>query len=113
MDRSPSHGTDRVREILQHYDEGLLRQVAGRLVKTRSQWPAEELVERCLAATTNAAVLDRRLKDLEPAGRQLLAVIGHSRQPRWRLGSLVELSMALGQPDGLKPVLTLLETGLL
>jgi hypothetical protein len=102
-----------VRETLQHYDEALLRQVAGRLVKTRSQWPVEELVERCLAATTNAAVLDRRLRDLEPAGRQVLALIGHSRQPRWRLGNLVELSMALGQPDGLKPLLSLLETGLL
>src|SRR5207253_2060751 len=39
--------------------------------------------------------------------------LGHSRQPLWPLGSLVELMMALGQEDGLKPVLALFEAGLL
>ena len=38
---------------------------------------------------------------------------GRSRQPLWSLGHLVELSMALGQPDGLKPIFALLEAGLL
>src|SRR4051812_1036965 len=93
--------TDRLRRTLQCYDEPLLRHVAGRLCKPRNHWPAEELIERSLAAVQNAPVLDRRLADLEPAGRQLLALIGHSRQPRWAVGNLVELLVALGQPDGL------------
>ncbi|MGG7379597.1 hypothetical protein ACQ7B2_12855, partial [Escherichia coli] len=76
----------------------------ARLVKPRSHWPVEELIERSVAAAANPAVLDRRLQDLEPAARQVLALIGHSRQPCWQVGNLVEMAMALGQPDGLRPV---------
>src|SRR5262249_28349438 len=54
-----------------------------------------------------------RLQDVYAAGRQLLAIIGHSRLPRWSLGNLVELACALGQPDGLKTIFDLLEVGLL
>src|SRR5262249_22949503 len=57
--------------------------------------------------------LDRRLQDLDPAGRQVLALIGHSRQPCWQVGNLVEMAMTLGQPDGLRPVFDLLGAGLL
>jgi hypothetical protein len=109
----PAAWSDRLRRTLAGYDEALLRQVADRLVKPRSHWPVDDLLERCLATVTNPAVLDRRLQDLEPAGRQLLALIGHSRQPGWQLGNLVELLIALGHPDGLRPVLDLLEAGLL
>jgi hypothetical protein len=105
--------SERLRRTLACYDEGLLRAVAGRLVKPRNQWPAEELIERGVGVAENPAVLDRRLQELEPAGRQLLALIAHSRQPCWHLGNLVELLLALGQEDGLKPVFHLLEAGLL
>lgn len=102
-----------IQETFEHYDEALLRQVAARLFKPRSQWPAAELIERSLAALENPTVIARRLKELAPAERQVLALIGHSRQPNWHLGNLVELAMALGNSDGLPPILALLESGLL
>jgi hypothetical protein len=108
-DASWSH---RLRSTLERYDEPLLRQVANRLCKPRNQWPAEELIERCLATVANPAMIDRRLGDLDAGSLQLLALIGHSRQPRWRVGHLVEMAVALGQEDGLKPVRDLLDAGL-
>jgi hypothetical protein len=105
--------SDLLRRSLAAYDESLLRQVAGRLLKPRNQWPADELIERIAATAANPAALDRRLQELEPSGRQILALIGHSRQPVWEVGNLVELALALGHADGLKPVFALLETGLL
>src|SRR6266566_5220012 len=56
--------TDRVlllRPTLQRYDEALVREVAGKLIKPRSRWPIEELIDRCVAVASNAAVVDRRL----------------------------------------------------
>ena len=61
-----------LRQTLERYDEPLLRQVTGQLVRPRSQWPVEDLIERSLATVANAAVVDRRLETLEPAGRRLL-----------------------------------------
>jgi hypothetical protein len=110
---NPSVWTDRLRQVLSRYDETLLRRVTGRLFRPRNQWPAEELIERSLDALHNAVACDRRLHDLDPACRQLLALIAHSRQPRWAVGNLVEMLVALGGADGLRPVLTLLETGLI
>jgi hypothetical protein len=101
------------RQTLACYDEALLRQVAARLVKPRNQWPVEDLIERSAATIANPVVIDRRLQDLTPPARRVLALIGHSRQPYWRLGNLVELTIALGHGDGLQPVLELLEAGLL
>src|SRR6516165_7422862 len=109
----PAYWSDLLRQTLACYDEALLRQVAARLVKPRNQWPVEDLIERGWATTTNPAVVDRRLQELTPAARQVLALIGHSRQPCWQLGNLVEMAIALGQTDGLAPVLALLEAGLL
>jgi hypothetical protein len=109
----PESWSDRLVTTLRRYDEALLRKVAGRLVRARNQWPTEDLISRSVETINNPAVLDRRLADLEPAGRQLLALIGHSRQPCWALGNVVEMMMALGQEDGLKPVFDLLEAGLL
>jgi hypothetical protein len=110
---SPAGWSDLLRGTLERYDEPLLRQVANKLCKPRNQWPAEELVERCLATFANPAVIDRRLADLEQASVQLLALIGHSRQPRWSVGNLVEMAVALGHEDGLAAVVALLEAGLL
>src|SRR4051794_22505925 len=109
----PASWSELQRGTLACYDEPLLRQVVGRLVKPRNQWPVEDLIERSVETTSNPAVLDRRLKELEPAGRLVLALMGHSRQPCWSLGNLVEMLLALGQVDGLQPVLALLESGLL
>jgi hypothetical protein len=109
----PAIWTDRLEQTLQCYDESLLRQIAGHFIKPRNQWPVKELIERCLATVNNVAVIDRRLKELDPAERRLLALIGHSGQPRWRVVNLIEMLATLGEDDGLKPVRRLLEAGLL
>jgi hypothetical protein len=107
------HLTEPFRRTLRCYDEPLLRQVAQKLCRPRNQWPVDELVDRILAALANPVTLDRRLKDVPAACRQLLALIGHSRQPSWRVGSLVELLRMLGHADGLEPIVELLGMGLL
>jgi hypothetical protein len=87
--------------------------VAGRLIKPRNYWPAQELITRGADTIDNPPVLDRRLQDLEPASRQMLALIHRSRQPCWGVANLIELMMALGHAEGVKPLLDLLEGGLL
>lgn len=109
----PAYWSELQRQTLACYDEALLRQVAARLVKPRNQWPVEDLLERGAATIANPVVIDRRLQELTPPARRVLALIGHSRQPYWQLGNLVELTIALGHGDGLQPVLELLEAGLL
>jgi hypothetical protein len=105
--------TEHRRRILQRYDDDLLRQVAARLVRPRGQWPTSELLERCVASVNNAAVIDRRCRELDVASRRLLALFGHGRQPRWYVGNLIEMLTALGHTDGLAPVVNLLDAGLL
>src|SRR5262249_31941623 len=73
----------------------------------------DELVKRCADTLDNPPVLDRRRQELETPARQLLALIGLSRQPCWTVGNLVELALALGAEDGLKPVFELVDAGLL
>src|SRR5262245_62752632 len=102
-DTADERWSELLRHTLAAYAEPLLRQVAARLVRPRNQWPVDELIAKSLATVANPAVLDRRLKELDPAARQLLALIGHSRQPVWALGNLVEMMIALGHADGLKP----------
>src|SRR5262245_28977314 len=108
-----SRWTTLVRHTLGRYDDALLRQVAGRLLRPRNQWPTAELIDRCADTSDDGALIDRRLKDLEPAERQLLALIGHSGQPLWAMGNLVELVLCLGHADGVRPIFALLEAGLL
>src|ERR1700688_3285812 len=88
--------SDYLRHTLECYDDALLRQVASQLFKPRSQWPREELIERSLDTFGNVAVLDRRLQDLPVPCSRLLGCMAHSRQPRWKLGNLLELLAALG-----------------
>jgi hypothetical protein len=109
----PAFWSDRVRQVFEHYDESLLRQVATRLYKPRNYWPLHDLLERCVATLANAAVIDRRLKDLEPVDRKLLAFVAHSRQMRWKVGNLLELLAVVGHAEGIRPVLALFEAGLL
>src|SRR4029078_1595781 len=103
---------DHIERTLKRYDESLLRRVSDKLFKPRNQWPAEELIERCLASVENAAVIDRRLQALDDHGRRALAWVAASRQPIWRLGNLIELLAALDPTADLRPAITLLESGL-
>lgn len=105
--------SDHLRQVLERYDESLLRLVCDKLFKPRNQWPAAELIERCVSTVGNAAVIDRRLQGHAPAGRRLLAVIGHSQQPLWKLSSLMEVSATLDATADIRHVLALLEGGLL
>src|SRR5581483_106780 len=86
---------ERIQQTLARYDEPLLRQVSDNLFRPRNQWPADELVARGIATVGNAAAVDRKLRVLEPGCRCLLALIAHSRQPRWRVGSLLEMLAVL------------------
>ena len=103
----------RVRDAFSRYAEPLLRDVAGRLVKPRTTLPADVLAEKCFETLMNPPVIDRRVKDLPPAARKLLTVIGLSRRPTWKVGHLVTTLAALGHAEGLIPVVTLLDQGLL
>jgi hypothetical protein len=83
-----------------------------RLLKPRNQWPLEELIERGTATLTNAAVVDRRLHDLPASSRKLLAAIGVSRQPVWRIGHLLAILACFDHAEGLSPIQALLDEGL-
>lgn len=105
--------SERCRDALTGYAEALLRTVADKLIRPRSKLPTEELIEKSVAMITNAPVIDRRIKEQSPAARKLLAFVGISRQPRWKVGHLLTLLSALDHNDGFAPVQALLETGLL
>ncbi len=109
----PASWSERLRQTLEGYDEALVRQVAGRLLRPRGQWPVEDLIDRIVDAVHNAAAVDRRLHDLDAPGRRLLCLMARSRQPRWPVGRLLELLAALGSAEGVQPILTLFESGLL
>lgn len=105
--------SDRCRDALARYAEPLLRTVADRLVRPRTKLPAEDLLDKSAATLGNAPVIDRRIKELPPAERKLLALVGLSRQPRWKVAHLLSLLAALDHHDGFAPVQSLLECGLL
>ena len=105
--------TDNVRTALAGYSETLLRAVAGNLLKPRNPLPLEELPDRILASLANSPVVDRRIQGLPPAARKLLAVIGLTRRPKWKVGHLITLSASLGHVEGFAPLRTLLDLGFL
>jgi hypothetical protein len=109
----PAFWSDYLRRTLRVYDESLLRRVATNLVKPRSQWPVDELIDRSLVTLANAAVLDRRLQALDVPCRRLITCLARSRQPRWKLGNLLELLAALGATEGPSQVFALFDAGLL
>jgi hypothetical protein len=109
----PAFWSEHLRRTLQRYDEPLLRLVAGKLLRPRGQWPVDELIERCVATVNNAAVIDRRVQELDATSRRLLALIGHSRQPCWQVGHLLQMLVTLGWAEVAPAVFTLLEAGLL
>jgi hypothetical protein len=101
------------RDALSRYAEPLLRAVANRLIKPRGNQPVEELLDKCVATFTNPPVIDRRLREMPEACRKLMAVIGLSRQPRWKVGHLLTLLAALGHSEGFAPIAACMECGLL
>lgn len=104
---------DVLAEALHKYEPTLIRSVAQRLLKPRGHWPVEDLIDRILDSLNKPEIIERRLEELSDEARQLLTLIARSRQPLWRLGNLIELCLIVGQSDGLKPVVELLEMGML
>jgi hypothetical protein len=109
----PDDWSGRCRDALARYSEPLLRAVAAKLVRPRTNQPVAELIDKSVAALTNPPVIDRRVKELPNAERKLLALVGLSRQPRWKVGHLVTMLAALGHAEGFAPVQAALEAGLL
>ncbi len=104
---------DPVRAALDGYAEPLRRQVAAALLKSRNPIPADELTDRMVATLGNPPVVDRRLKDLPPATRKLLALLGLTRRGRWRVGHLLTALAAIGHAEGIAPVQAAFDAGLL
>jgi len=102
-----------VRDTLTQFAEPLLRQVAAKLVRARTNQPLDEVLDKSIGTLLNPPVIDRRIRDLSPAGRKLLAVIGLSRQPRWKVGHLLATLAGLGHGEGFTPIQEALESGLL
>lgn len=102
-----------VRAALDGYSETVRRRVAANLLKPRNPIPADELTARILATLANPPVVDRRLKDLPPAARKLLALLGLTRRQSWKVGHLLTTLAAVGHADGLAPVQAAFDAGLL
>jgi hypothetical protein len=105
--------TTRCREAMARYSGPLLREVASKLVRPRANQPNEELLEKSIGMLANPPVIDRRIRDLPPAPRKLITLIGLSRQPRWRVGHLLTLLSALGHDEGITPIEEALKSGLI
>ena len=58
----PPDWTARGRDALAAYAGPLLRAVAARLVKPRTNQPVDELLDKSAATLTNPPVIDRRIK---------------------------------------------------
>src|SRR5438093_5353301 len=101
-------GLDRAADALSKYAEPLLREVAGRVIRPRNTWAADEVRERLLAALQDPVHVDRALRTLSPAARKLLRLVGVSRQPLWRVRGLLDLLTALGHEVGIAAVRELL-----
>jgi hypothetical protein len=106
-------GLDRAGDALAKYAEPLLREVAGRLFRPRNTWPADEVRDRLLKALVDPVLVDRTLRTLSAPARQLLRLVGISRQPEWPVRGLLDLLHALGHEDGITFLQELLSNGLL
>ena len=102
------------------YAEGLLRIIAGNALKARQKLPVAELREKLLTWHSNPPQIDRRLKELTPSARTLLALMHIGKRAQWRIGTMLELVSCLhGQSadslavDGLKVVEELFLQGMI
>ncbi|MBA4191018.1 MAG: hypothetical protein C0467_23785 [Planctomycetaceae bacterium] len=105
--------SERCRGALLRYSEPLLRAVAAKLVKPRVNQSPEDLIDKSIAIFSNPPVIDRRVRELPEHARRLIALIGLSRQQRWKVGHLMTLLPALGHDAGFAAVADALTAGLL
>ncbi|CAN5620380.1 hypothetical protein BH11PLA2_BH11PLA2_19480 [soil metagenome] len=104
---------ERLTAALDHYQDDLLRRVAGKLFRPRINQPREEILEKLIATYGNPPVLDRCLLGLPPEARQLLALIGRTRQPHWRVSDLLALLSSFPVADAFNVIDSLLKSGLI
>jgi hypothetical protein len=97
---TPSWNADAVAAAWENYAEPLLRKVAARAIKPRQKLPAAELREKLRHWHENPPQVDRRLRDLTPPARTLLALLHLGKRCQWRVGSLLELASCLQGDDG-------------
>lgn len=97
-----------------------MRTVAGNALKVRQKLPVAEIREQLLTWHSNPPQIDRRLKELTPTARTLLALMHVGKRAQWRIGTLLELVSCLnGQGadtlavDGLKVVEELFLQGMI
>jgi hypothetical protein len=102
-----------VRAALDGYTDDLRKQVVATLLKPRNAIPDDELTDRVLATLANPPGVDRQLKALPPAARRLLALLGLTRRPQWKVGHLLTTLAAVGHAEGIAPVRAAFEVGLL
>jgi hypothetical protein len=107
-----SPGFAPARLAVQRYGDALLRRCAAQFGRQRVQNEPDELRDHIVTAIENPVLIDRTLKGLSPAARRLLRFVGMSRQPRWRVQSLVDIGSILATTDGIAPIRELLEIGL-
>jgi hypothetical protein len=98
---------------LARYAEPLLRSVAGRWMRLRTQWATDEVRERLQEALANPVAVDRTLKTVSPTARRLLRLIAIGRQTEWRLRALADLLAIVDPGKGIAAVRELLEAGVL
>lgn len=109
---SVSAGFAPARDALDRYGDALLRRIAAQTGRQRVQFDGDETREYLLTTINNPVLVDRTLKQLSPAARRLLRLVGISGQSRWQIPSLVEFGSILGTHDGIAPVRELLDAGL-
>lgn len=94
------------------YDDTLLGEITTRLIKPRTIHSRDELVRRSVELFENPVMVDRRIQSLEKQCVALLEIAAKTRQNRWYVPTLAELSLTLGWQDGIKTVVALIEAGL-
>jgi Helicase conserved C-terminal domain len=110
---SDADWTARCRDAMSSYSAPLFKEVASRLIRPRANQPNEELLDKSVGMLVNPPVIDRRIRDLPVASQRLIALIGLSRQPRWRVGHILMLLSSLGHDEGFGPIEEALKSGLI
>jgi len=95
------------------YAEPLLRSVARRWLRLRTEWTGEEVRERLQEALANPVTVDRTLKTVSPVARRLLRLLAIGRQTEWPLRALADFLAVLDPGAGVETVRELLDAGLL
>ncbi len=104
---------DSIRQTFEHYNLVLRRSVLSALVKPRQPLELDDLAEKAISVMVNPPMIDRRLRDVPSVSRKVLAIMAITRNYRWPIGDLLQVLVTLGHHEGLSPIQTLLEAGLL